>query len=235
MLVMTIDQQGSRRVGDRVDALLADLTTLLGRQTRDVVRPFERTVGDEVQAVLDDGDLAVDLALGVLRTGGWTVGIGAGPVDEPLPASSRAGSGEAFVLARAAVERAKTRPGPVALAIAGSDDHAAADAEAVLTLVAAVAARRTAAGWEVIDALRDAGVGARQEDVAERLGITQQAVSQRLRTALWAEEVAARPLAARLLLAAGEDTGARPRATARTARTARTAQAAQAERTEGRA
>ena len=54
-----------------------------------------------------------------------------------------------------------------------------------------------------IDAFRDAGVGARQEDVAETLGITQQAVSQRLRTALWAEEVAARPLLARLLVAAG--------------------------------
>jgi hypothetical protein len=40
--------------------------------------------------------------------------------------------------------------------------------------------------------------------VAAALGISQQAVSERLRTALWAEEVAARPAAARLLrLAAG--------------------------------
>jgi len=38
-----------------------------------------------------------------------------------------------------------------------------------------------------------------QEEVAARLGITQQAVSQRLRTALWSEELAARPAAARLL------------------------------------
>ena len=203
MLVLTIDQQGSRRVGDRVDELLDAVWAHLARAPgRRLVRPFERTVGDEVQAVLDDADLAVDLALTVLRRGGWSVGVGAGPVDEPLPPSSRAGAGEAFVLARAAVERAKTRPGAVALAVAGRDPEAARDAEAVLTLVGAVATRRTAAGWEVIDALHDAGVGARQEDVAERLGITQQAVSQRLRTALWAEELAARPLAARLLLAA---------------------------------
>lgn len=203
MLVLTIDQRGSRRVGDRVDVLLGQLGAHLDRRGgRRPVRAFERTVGDEVQGVVDDGDLAVDLALAVLRGGGWSVGIGAGPVDEPLPPTSRAGSGEAFVLARAAVERAKTRPGGVALAVAGRDRTVAADAEAVLTLVAAVAARRTTAGWEVIDALRDAGVGARQEDVAERLGITQQAVSQRLRTALWAEELAARPLAARLLLGA---------------------------------
>ena len=57
-------------------------------------------------------------------------------------------------------------------------------------------------GEAAADALTDAGVGARQEDVAERLGITQQAVSQRLRTALWSEELAARPAAARLLVAA---------------------------------
>jgi hypothetical protein len=98
---------------------------------------------------------------------------------------------------------AGARPGAVAAAVVGQDGLAAADAEAVLSLVGAVADRRTAAGWEVIDALRDAGVGARQEDVAMALGITQQAVSQRLRTALWAEEMAARPLLGRLLVAAG--------------------------------
>jgi hypothetical protein len=202
VLVLTIDQRGSRRVGDRVDGLLGGLADRLPPGSSGVVRPFERTVGDEVQATLDDADLAVDVALGVLRRGGWSVGVGAGPVDLPLPASTRAGSGPAFVHARTAVERAKGRPGPVPLAVVGHDGRAAADAEAVLTLLAAVAARRTPAGWEVVDALQDAGVGARQEDVAARLGITQQAVSQRLRTALWAEERAARPLAARLLRAA---------------------------------
>jgi hypothetical protein len=204
VLVLTIDQQGSRRVGDRVDQLLDDIARHLARVgARAPVRPFERTVGDEVQGVLDDADLAVDLVLAVLRWGGWSVGVGCGSVDLPLPATSRAGSGPAFVLARAAVERAKARPGAVAAAVVGQDSLAATDAEAVLCLIGAVADRRTAAGWEVIDALRDAGVGARQEDVAMALGITQQAVSQRLRTALWAEEVAARPLLARLLVAAG--------------------------------
>jgi hypothetical protein len=199
VLVLTIDQRGSRRVGDRVEELLATLGDDVPATTPGVVRPLERTVGDEVQLVLDDAPLAVELALTVLRTGGWSVGIGAGPVDLPLPASTRAGSGPAFVHARAAVERAKARPGPVPLGVVGPDRRAAADAEAVLTLVGAVAARRTPAGWQVIDALRAAGAGARQDDVAARLGITQQAVSQRLRTALWSEEQAARPLAARLL------------------------------------
>ena len=208
MLVLTIDQQGSRRVGDHVEDLLGAFAALSAAASGapGVVRPFERTVGDEVQAVLDDADLAVDLALAVLRRGGWSVGIGAGTVDEPLPPTARAGSGSAFVLAREAVDRAKSRTRPVPVAVQGADAGSAADAEAVLTLVAAVAERRTVAGWQVIDALRSPGTGARQHDVAARLGISQQAVSQRLRTALWAEEVAARPLAARLLAAAAQVT-----------------------------
>src|SRR5665647_2224571 len=87
MFVLTVDQHASRRVGDRVEALLADLAPLSGRDG--VVRAFERTVGDEVQAVLRDAGLVVDVALQLLRTGGWSVGIGAGPVDEPLPAPHR--------------------------------------------------------------------------------------------------------------------------------------------------
>ena len=191
-----MDQQGSRRVGDRVEGLLAELADLEGADG--VVRAFERTVGDEVQAVLDDPVVVVDLVLRMLRREGWSVGIGAGPVEEPLPASARAGSGEAFVLARSAVERAKSRSRPVPVAVDGVAERSAADAEAVLTLLGSVLARRTDHGWAVVDAIEDAA-GATQVEVAARLGVTQQAVSQRLRTALWSEEAAVRPLAARLL------------------------------------
>jgi len=197
MFVLTVDQHASRRVGDRVEALLDDLAPLSGRDG--VVRAFERTVGDEVQAVLRDAGLVVEVALQLLRTGGWSVGIGAGPVHEPLPASARAGSGQAFVLARAAVERAKSRTRPVALAVEGAVPERARDAESVLTLLGGVLARRSPAGWAVVDALGTLGREATQDAVAAHLGVTQQAVSQRLRAAMWAEEVAARPVAARLL------------------------------------
>lgn len=197
MFVLTVDQQASRRVGDRVDALLRDLAPMAGRDG--VVRAFERTVGDEVQAVLDAAELAVEVALQLLRTKAWSVGIGVGEVDEPLPESVRAGSGTAFVLARAAVERAKSRTRPVPLAVEGGAGDLARDAESVLTLLGALVTRRSPAGWAVIDAFGALGPEATQEAVAKHLGVSQQAVSQRLRTAMWAEEVAARPVAARLL------------------------------------
>ncbi|WP_199424056.1 hypothetical protein [Actinotalea solisilvae] len=205
MFVVTVDQVDSRVLGDRVDALLERLGTEGAGGTP--VRPFERTVGDEVQAAYDDPDAVVDVALSLLRSGGWSVGIGAGPVEEPLPASVRAGQGPAFVDARSAVEAAKSRVRAVPLAVRGADRAAAADAEAVLTLLGALRARRTVAGWEAVDAVV-ARPGATQDDVAARLGVTQQAVSQRLRTALWYEELAARAAAGRLLArAAGAPAG----------------------------
>jgi hypothetical protein len=85
------------------------------------------------------------------------------------------------------------------LAVAGEPSGRAADAEAVLTLLGALGMRRTPAGWAVIDAMESLGPNATQDAVATRLGVTQQAVSQRLRAAMWAEEVAARPVAGRLL------------------------------------
>lgn len=204
---MTIDQKGSRRVGDRVEGLLEDLgpaSPLAVGGDGSVVLPFERTVGDEVQGVLGDPHVVVALALHLVRIGGWSIGIGAGGVDTPLPSSSRAGSGSAFLHARDAVEAAKSRLRSVPLAVRGDRPAHAAEAEGVLTLLGSVVARRTEPGWSVVDRLSGSAghVAVRQEDLAAELGISQQAVSARLRAALWFEEVAARPAAARLLLLA---------------------------------
>lgn len=198
MFVMTIDQQGSTQRGDHVAALLAQLDELeLTAPAEGFVRGFERTVGDEVQAVLDDPARAVTVALAVLRLGGWSIGIGAGPVNTPLPASTREASGAAFVLAREAVERAKSRSTAVPVAVEGAEAERAVEAEALLRLLGAVVVRRSDAGWAAVDRL---ALGAKtQKDVAKSLGVTEQAVSQRLRSAMWAEESAVHPLAARLL------------------------------------
>ena len=188
MYVVTADQRASRRGPDRVESLLQDLSAT------DVLRPFERTAGDEVQGVLADPDAVVDLVLRLARTARWSVGVGAGDVREPLPASTRAGAGPAFEHARDAVERAK-RSAPH-VAVSGADGAAAAHAQAVLRLLAELVQRRTDPGWAVVDRL---GSGRTQTDVAAELGITKQAVSQRARAAGWLHERDLRPAAAALL------------------------------------
>lgn len=196
MYVLTVDQRGSTGRPDRVPEVLARLEEVLADRAG-VVVPFDRTVGDEVQGVLDDPEVVVEVVLDLLRDGGWSVGLGVGPVDEPLPAVSREASGTAFVRAREAVEQAKSRAATAPVAVRGEPASRAAEVEALLRLLAAVADRRTAPGWEAVDAL--ARVGGTQKDVARALGVSEQAVSQRLRTALWPEEAAVRPVVARLL------------------------------------
>ncbi|WFS14326.1 hypothetical protein [Rhodococcus aetherivorans] len=188
MFVLTVDQRGSRRDVDRVADLLTEL------RDAQLLRPFERTAGDEVQAVADDPAVVVDLALDLVRRGCWSVGIGAGSVEQPLPAQTRAGRGPAFEHARRAVDRAKNAPARVA--VEGSDAAAAADADAALTLVALLVTRRSDAGHEAVDLVRG---GLTQAEAAARLGISTQAVSQRLAAAGWQAEPAGRDLARRLL------------------------------------
>ncbi|SFU05689.1 MarR family transcriptional regulator [Arthrobacter sp. ov118] len=117
MYVLTIDQRGSTGDVDRVPALLAELSTLSAELP--TAGHFERSVGDEIQGVVEGAGEVVEIALHALRSGRWYVGIGVGEVDLPLPASPREGSGPAFVAARAAVDRAKAAAAHVPLAVAG--------------------------------------------------------------------------------------------------------------------
>lgn len=199
MFVMTIDQKDSRKTPDRVPGLLRHLDGL------DLELPFERTVGDEVQAAASSAAVVVDAALQVLRLGGWSVGIGAGVVDLPLPASSREAGGDAFIAARTAVDRAKKtgdRP-PLAVAVAEPAPEsgaaaAASDAEAVLVLIARLVRDRTEAEWRILEHVEPLKWGA-QTAAARKLGISSQAVSNAVQRAGWNEEWAARPAAAVLL------------------------------------
>lgn len=199
MFVLTVDQRRSRRSPDRVDVALARLEGLAATGlVAAPVRGFERTAGDEFQGVLADAGSVVTLVLDLVRDGGWHVGVGAGPVDEPLPRTTRAGRGPAFAHARDAVEAAKRTPDHVA--VRGPDDAAAREADAVLALLAAVVARRSEPAWEAVDLV---AAGRTAGEAAAKLGVTRQAVSQRLAAGLWQQERAARPVAARLLAAAG--------------------------------
>jgi hypothetical protein len=183
VLVLTVDQRGSRRSPDRVAetvAALADVRT---------ARAFEQTVGDEFQGVLDDPAALPAVVERLLREDTWHIGVGVGAVESPLPAHARSGRGPAYLHARQAVTSAKSSPWH--LRVLG--DHPDARAlETVLWLWASVLARRTARGWEVADLVAE---GLSYDECAQRLGISPSAVSQRAAAAGIVESRRARELA----------------------------------------
>jgi DNA-directed RNA polymerase specialized sigma24 family protein len=138
-----------------------------------------------------------------------------GPVRQPMPRETRAGAGPAFENAREAVERAKHSPGRVAVSApppaswqgppeAGGEEQTMLleAVEAGLQLLAELEFRRSDEGQ---DAGRLVDAGLTQREAAEQLGITQQAVSSRLRSGLWHETRRLASVAAHQL--AGLDAG----------------------------
>lgn len=73
MIVLTIDQRRSRQGEDKVEALINQANNTVTH-----VRPFQRTAGDEVQAVFDDAMEAIHLAVMMAASGDWSVGLGYG-------------------------------------------------------------------------------------------------------------------------------------------------------------
>ena len=72
----------------------------------------------------------------------------------------------------------------------------AEDAQAVLSALAALVERRSAQAWQAIGLVEE---GRTQAEAAAALGISRQAVGQRLAAGLWELERELRPAAARLL------------------------------------
>ena len=174
--VLTVDQRGSQFGPDLVPDALALLNDT--DHYGPVERAFERTAGDEVQGILTDGRSIVARIELLLRSDAWNIGLGVGSIELPLPASTRAGRGEAFVLARTAVTRAKQQPSRIS--IVGADTYAAEQIETVAWLWAGVLTRRSNRGWEVADLFAQ---GLTHAEAAQRLGISQSAVSQRAQAA----------------------------------------------------
>jgi hypothetical protein len=170
MFALTLDQRRSRQAADAVPDLLRAL------DATPTVRGFERTVGDEVQALVDDPVAAVDVVVLVARTQRWWIGIGVGDVETPVPTSVRAARGPALYAARTAVERAARCPAGVALDVGTGRD-------------------------EEVDVLER---HATQRAAAQELGITPQAMSARLQVARRDDEQRLRHLAARLLVRADD-------------------------------
>ena len=181
VFVLTVDQRGSRSMTDLVPELLNSLNRRPRRTGQ--LRRFERTAGDEVQGVLSDPRATIDVIVQLLRMDPWYIGPGIGDDAVPLPRSTRAGSGEAFVSAREAVNRAKSSPHHIN--VIGQNARGAEQVETVLWLMASVLRRRSERGWAVADLLAE--------------GLSRSAVTQRAQAAGVVEEQRGRVLAVELL------------------------------------
>jgi hypothetical protein len=179
-IVVTADQRGSRTGQDAVPETLERLRAY--RRRDGLLRRFERTAGDEIQGLLSSPQLAVSIVTDLALTGTWAIGVGVGPVEEPLPSSTRAARGPAFVQARAAVTRAPRQPQPVS--VIAYEPRAGDAVEAAWWMLLALLNRRTEAGWEAVAMVEE---GATHAQVGSALGISPQAVSQRLRAAGYVE------------------------------------------------
>lgn len=196
--MVTADQRNSRRSVDQVPVALAALAASIGPR---MVLPFERTAGDEIQALTQDAAAVVASVLILTRLTAWHVGIGLGPVELPLPESTRVARGPAYLAARTAVGQARSAPANLCLVATGGigtgiDAHAVQRAEAALVMLRTLTSRRSAQGWEVIDVLEATGSG---RLTAQRLGISPSAVSQRAARAARAESLVGTRLAESLL------------------------------------
>jgi len=195
MFVITADQVDSRNDRDRAGELVALLTE---RFPDAFLLPPDQTSGDEVQMLLTDAAATVAAVLAIQRTNHWSIGVGIGGVRTPLPAATRHASGGAFIAARDAVTRAKRTDARFALGVEGGADAdgatgtdlTAADVEALVAMLLLVRRRRSPEGWEVVDLLTE---GRTQAQAAAQLGVSTAAVSQRVKSALWRVEEAARP------------------------------------------
>ncbi|GAA4058674.1 DNA-binding protein [Agromyces indicus] len=195
MFVVTADQIGSRADIDRSAAMQEELQAEHGDR---LALPVDQTAGDEVQAITADPGTALELVLALHRAERWSIGLGVGDVREPLPDAVRKAAGPAFIAAREAVDAAKRADARFALRAA--DDRPgtldAAQVEALVRLLLLLRDRRTPQGWEAVDLVRD---GRTQKDAARLLGISDAAVSQRLRAAQWNADGDAVPALVRLL------------------------------------
>jgi hypothetical protein len=217
MFVITADQIGSRGDVDRASSAMEMISAQYGSQ---LALPIDRNSGDEIQAIIADAAAALEVVLLLTRDGHWSVGLGLGAVRTPLPEATREATGPAFIAARQAVILAKKSTSHFALETASPDRLRAQpvghqlstpsgtskipasanlttkDVESLIVLLLELRSRRSAQGWEVVDLL---GERLNQIEIAERLEITPQAVSLRIKASLWRAEQGSHEPLARLL------------------------------------
>ncbi|KQB85576.1 hypothetical protein [Corynebacterium oculi] len=162
------------RRADLVERSARALSTVAG------VGTFESLGVEDIRARIETPEALCNVVMALLSDGDWAVGIGLGE--------------GAVVEATGSLSRA-ARPGTVSVG-ATQGVRGAEDIAAVFALLGQVLAKRTVEGREATSLVRG---GLSQNEAAAELGISKQAMSQRLQAAGWHAENAGWRLAVNLL------------------------------------
>lgn len=152
------------------------------------VAGFEVLGVEDIRSEVADAEAALNLIMALLSDGNWAIGLG-------IADNSGAAS--------AATKAVGTRAGQVRVIVDRQNATTeAADIAAVFSLMAHVLHKRTYEGREATSLVRR---GMNQNEAAATLGISKQAMSQRLQAAGWPAEQAGWQLALNLITrAAGQ-------------------------------
>ncbi len=157
---------------------------------------------EDICSIVDDATSVCDVVMALLADGDWAIGIGVSP---SLVPSADAGAWEDEEAARAvatAACRPSARPAQVYARVeARGRASEASDIAAAFALLAFVLNKRTIEGREATALVRS---GLNQNEAAAELGISKQAMSQRLQAAGWNAEMAGWHLAINLIERANE-------------------------------
>ncbi|MDY5784542.1 MULTISPECIES: MarR family transcriptional regulator [unclassified Corynebacterium] len=173
-----------KRRADVVTRSASALSTLPG------VGEFEPVGVEDIRANVDSPEAALNVIMALLADGNWAVGIGINP------------DGAALFAATSAVG---SRPGSVNVRVNGAGAGTSAeDIAAAIALLGHVLNKRTYEGREATALLRS---GLNQNEAAAELGISKQAMSQRLQAAGWRAELAGWKLVLNLITQADAPRG----------------------------
>lgn len=168
------------------------LSTLHGVGTFDVLGV------EDICALVQTPEALADTTMALLSAGEWAVGIGVVPLDVATP--NAAGTQAKKLASSALGSRARIGTVKVRVKAARAEkeeaDRWASDIAASFLLLATVLAKRSPEGREATSYMRR---GYNQNEAAAELGITKQAMSQRLQAAGWHAETAGWQLAVNLL------------------------------------
>ena len=164
----------------------------------DTHAPFTAVSSKLLLGVPRDAQAAVDAVLRIARLNFCHIGLGIGPLYEPVPQQADLIDGKALLRATGALEAAEHRGERVPICVSTSVDEFDAELEGLLRLLGQSIRTRSEAEWAVIDLLTP-GVRGQQKAVAQTLGITPQAVSAAIVRSGYNDELGARAGIARLI------------------------------------